>query len=176
MSWKTLTLALIAVALITTGALAALHGSTLAQDSKGIILYKEGKFREASRVLKIQVESEPKNELSLTYLGLARVHSGDAPGAVEPLKKAIELNEKNAKAHYGMGLASAKLGKLDDAIVELEKTCALAPDDAYAHYHLGMAYNQKGKKDLAIPHLRRFVELDPDAPEAPAVRSFLSNM
>ena len=51
-----------------------------------------------------------------------------------------------------------------------------APDDAYAHYHLGMAYNQKGKKDLAIPHLRRFVELNPEAPEAPAVRSFLSRI
>jgi len=33
-----------------------------------------------------------------------------------------------------------------------------------------------GKRDAAIPHLRRFVELAPDAPEAPAVRSFLSKI
>jgi hypothetical protein len=39
-----------------------------------------------------------------------------------------------------------------------------------------MAYNQTDKKDLSIAHLRRFVELAPDAPEAPAVRSFLSKM
>ncbi len=171
MSWKTLTLTF-----TLTGVLATLPASTGAQDSKGIRLYKEGKFGAAASALKIQVENEATNELALTYLGLARVHSGDAPGAFEPLRKAIQLNEKNAQAHYGLGLASAKLDKLDDAIFELEKTCGLAPDDAYAHYHLGMAYNHKGKKDLAIPHLRRFVELNPEAPEAPAVRSFLSRL
>ena len=95
---------------------------------------------------------------------------------MEPLEKTISLNADNAEAHYALGLAHAKLEKLDAAIAELERAVKLAPNHAYAHTHLGVAYNQKDKKDLAIPHLRRFVELAPDAPEAKAVRSFLSRI
>ncbi len=94
-------------------------------------------------------------------------------GAVEA---AIAKNENNAEAHFGLGLVNFKLKKLDDAIVELEKAWKLNPDDAYTHFYLATAYNEKGQSHLAIPHLRRFVELAPNAPEAPAVRSFLSRL
>jgi Flp pilus assembly protein TadD len=66
--------------------------------------------------------------------------------------------------------------KIPEAIPELERAATLAPNHAYAHYYLGMSYNQTDRKDLSIAHLRRFLELAPDAPEAPAVRSFLSKM
>ncbi len=97
-------------------------------------------------------------------------------GRSPTLAKAIARDENNAEARFGMGLVLMKLEKLDDAIPELEKAVTLAPEHAYAHYYLGMAYNQSGKKDLAVPHLRRFVELAPDAPEAPAMRSFLERI
>ena len=75
-----------------------------------------------------------------------------------------------------MGLVHLQLKELDRAVPELEKAVELMPQHAYAHYYLGTAYNQQGKKDVAVPHLRKFVELMPDAPEAPAVRSFLERI
>lgn len=142
--------------------------------SRGIELYKEGKYAEAAQVLATEVQQAPDDVEKLSYLGLARVYAGDANSAMEPLKKAIAKNDKYANAHFGLGLCYVKLKNLDQAISELERTVELAPDNAYAHYYLGMTYNQKGKKDQAVLHLRRFVELAPNAPEAPAIRAFLS--
>ena len=123
-----------------------------------------------------EVASSPDNKELLAYLGLARIHAGDSGGALEPLKKAIGLDDNYAEAHFGLGLAYVKMKDLGKAVPELEKAVNLAPNHAYAHYNLGMAYNQTDKKALSIAHLRRFVELAPDAPEAPAVRSFLSKV
>jgi tetratricopeptide (TPR) repeat protein len=140
----------------------------------GIELYKNGKFAEAAQALSGEVERSPEDVQALSYLGLARVFAGDPSGALEPLNKAVEIDASCTDAHYGLGLAYVKLKKLDKGISELQSATKLDPDHAYARYYLGMAYNQAGKKDLAIPYLRRFLELAPNAPEAPAVRSFLS--
>jgi tetratricopeptide (TPR) repeat protein len=140
----------------------------------GIELYKKGNYAEAARVLSGEVESSPEDVQALTYLGLARVFAGDPDGALDPLNKAVEIDANRAEAHYGLGLAYVKLKKLDKGIAELQSATRLDPEHAYARYYLGMAYNQTGKKDLAIPHLQKFLELAPNAPEAPAVRSFLS--
>lgn len=150
--------------------------AAVAQDSRGVALYKEGKFAEAANVLKTEVDTSPNDVSKLTYLGLARLQAGNAEAAIAPLDKAIGINAKYAEAHYGKGLVRAKLNQVDAAIASLETATTLAPNHAYAHYHLGMTYNKAGKKTSAIKHLRRFVELAPDAPEAPAVRSFLSRI
>jgi tetratricopeptide (TPR) repeat protein len=142
----------------------------------GMELYKQSKYAEAASVLASEVAASPENKELLTYLGLARAQSGDPGGALEPLKKAVALDDNYAEAHFGVGLAYVKMKNLGEAIPELEKAVNLAPRHAYANYNLGMAYNETGKKELAILHLRRFLELAPDAPEAPAVRSFLSKI
>jgi len=142
----------------------------------GVELYKQGKYTEAASTLAAEVERSPEDKELLTHLGLARIHAGDSGGALEPLKKAIALDDDYAEAHFGLGLAYIKMKNTSEAIPELEKATKCAPNHAYAHYYLGMAYNQTDKKDLSIAHLRRFLELAPDAPEAPAVRSFLSKM
>jgi cytochrome c-type biogenesis protein CcmH/NrfG len=145
-----------------------------AAQTPGVELYKKGSYAEAAQVLSGEVQQSPEDVQKLTYLGLARVFAGDSEGALEPLNKAIEIDGDCTDAHYGLGLAYVKMKKLDKGITELQSATKLDPDHAYARYYLGMAYNQTGKKDLAIPHLRRFLELAPNAPEAPAVRSFLS--
>lgn len=142
----------------------------------GMELYKQGKYAEASSALAAEVERSPEDKELLTHLGLARIHANDPGGAIEVLKKAIALDDAYAEAHYGLGLAYVKMKRNGEAIPELERATTLAPSHAYAHYYLGMTYNQTDKKDLSIAHLRRFLELAPDAPEAPAVRSFLSKM
>ena len=144
--------------------------------SPGIELYKQGKHAEAASVLAKEVQKSPDNKELLTYLGLARIHAGDPGGALEPLKKAVAIDGEYAEARFGIGLAYVKMKNLGEAIPELDKATKLDPNHAYAHYNLGMAYNQTDKKALSIAHLRRFVELAPDAPEAPAVRSFLSKI
>ncbi len=148
----------------------------LSQDSKGVTLYKEGKYAEAAGILKTELDQAPGNERTMTYLGLARVYAGDIAGATEPLKAAIAKNDDNAQAHFGLGLVNLKLKKPDDATSELEKAFKLNPEDAYTHYYLAHAYNEKKESNMAVPHFRRFVELAPNAPEAPAVRSFLSRL
>jgi tetratricopeptide (TPR) repeat protein len=142
----------------------------------GLELYKQGKYSEAASTLAAEVTSSPENKELLAYLGLARIHAGDANGACEPLKKAIGLDDNYAEAHFGLGLAYVKMKDLGRAIPELDRATKLAPSHAYAHYNLGMAYNQTGKKELSVLHLRQFLELAPEAPEAPAVRSFLSKI
>ncbi len=142
----------------------------------GLELYKQGKHAEAASALTAEVEGSPENKELLTYLGLARIHAGDPGGALDPLKKAICLDDNYAEPHFGVGLAYVKMKDLGRAIPELDRATKLAPGHAYAHYNLGMAYNQTGKKELSVLHLRQFLELAPDAPEAPAVRSYLSKI
>jgi tetratricopeptide (TPR) repeat protein len=142
----------------------------------GLELYKQGNHGAAASTLAAEVEKSPGDKVLLAHLGLARIHAGDPGGAVEPLKKAIAIDGDYAEARFGLGLANVKMKNTGAAIPELEKATKLAPNHAYAHYYLGMSYNQTDKKDLSIAHLRRFLELAPDAPEAPAVKSFLSKM
>jgi tetratricopeptide (TPR) repeat protein len=142
----------------------------------GLELYKQGNHAQAASALAAEVEKSPEDKVLLTHLGLARIHAGDPGAAVEPLKKAIAIDGDYAEAHFGLGLASVKMKNNEQAVAELEKATKLAPSHAYAHYYLGMTYNQTDRKDLSIAHLRRFLELAPDAPEAPAVKSFLSKM
>lgn len=142
--------------------------------SRGIELYKQGKYAEAAQVLATEIKQAPDDVEKLSYLGLARVYAGDANGAMEPLKKAIAKNDKYANAHFGLGLCYVKLKNLDKATTELERAVELDPNNAYAHYYLAMTYNQTGKKDRAVLHFRRFLELAPNAPEAPSVRALLS--
>jgi Flp pilus assembly protein TadD len=142
----------------------------------GLELYKQGKHAEAASALASEVEKSPDDKVLLAHLGLARIQAGDPGAAVEPLKKAVAIDGDYAEARFGLGLAAVKMKNNGEAIAELEKATKLAPSHAYAHYYLGMSYNQTDKKDLSIAHLRRFLELAPDAPEAPAVRSFLSKM
>jgi tetratricopeptide (TPR) repeat protein len=144
--------------------------------SPGLELYKQGNLAAAASALAAEVEKSPGDKTLLAHLGLARIYAGDAGAAVDPLKKAVALDDEYADAHFGLGLAAVKMKNNGEAIPELEKATKLAPNHAYAHYYLGMSYNQTDKKDLSIAHLRRFLELAPDAPEAPAVRSFLSKM
>ncbi len=142
----------------------------------GLELYRQGNHAAAASALAAEVEKSPEDKDLLTHLGLARIYAGDPGAAVEPLKKAIALDDNYAEAHFGLGLANVKMKKNAEAIPELERAAKLAPNHAYAHYYLGMSYNQTDRKDLSIAHLRRFLELAPDAPEAPAVKSFLSKM
>ena len=162
--------------LVVSALLMASSIATALQESRGMTLYREGKFAEAANVLKTEVDKAPNDGTKLTYLGLSRAKAGNANAAIEPLNKAIGLNAKNAEAHYGLGFARMKLDQTEAAITSLKKAVELAANHAYAHYYLGMSYQKTGKKTFAIEHLRRFVELAPDAPEAPAVRSFLSRI
>jgi tetratricopeptide (TPR) repeat protein len=189
-------------ALLAAWMVLALGGLAFGADlDRGVELYKEGKYAEASATLRAVVEEEPENGRAHRYLGLALLGEEKLPEAARHLEKAGELDPggetKLALARLYLeqkefGKADAVLGeaegedleyvrgqvhlnqkRYDQAARDLDAYIKKNPEEAYAHYYAGLAYNGLRRPDRMLTHFELFLKLKPDAPEARKVRSVM---
>lgn len=103
---------------------------------KGINYFKMNKFEDAVSCFKKALISNPKDEVSLLYLGLSLERLGERDEAEICFRKAIDLDEKIVSSHICLGLNFAeKWIDTNDktflklAIEEYTKVNELNPDD-----------------------------------------------
>jgi len=182
--------------------LCAFSLTTLNADvNRGIQLYNEGKYAEASAELQKDVDASGENARAHRYLGLALIGEDKLERASEVLARANELEPTGdnkialarlhiAKKEYDQaeqllngasgedlelarGILRFHQGRFQDAVNDLEAQLKNKPESAYAHYYAGMAYNKLGKTDRMLNHFDMFVQKQPNAPEARKVRAVL---
>ena len=95
-------------------------------------------------------------------LGVLRVGTGDAEGALAAFDRAIALDPASADARREKSLALEKLGRLPEAEAELRKAVELRPGYWANHNALGVYYWKQGRYDEAERAFREVVELAPD--------------
>ena len=130
-------------------------------------LYRnEGMTRESLATLDRGLERNPGDPALLHALGLARVRSGDAEGAVDALRQAAEAAPESARYGYVLGVALHSTGQPDAAIAALEANQARHPSDRETLFALATIERDRGNRDRAMTWTRRLLERNPGDPEA----------
>lgn len=98
--------ALSAILALTAAAFALPQGAA----TDGIVLVRQGRYREAKPILERAVKADPKDAAAWRALGI--VHNDfdlDFEKAAAALDKAVALEGRNAESHYQLGYAYARI-------------------------------------------------------------------
>ncbi len=93
---------------------------------------QQGKAAEALQAAEAAAYFAPNDPVVLFQVGLLRLGTDDAEGAVAALSTAVSLNPEYANAHYFLAIAHATLAQYEEAIAELEIVSSLSPENAEA--------------------------------------------
>lgn len=205
MSWKRITLCLVAALVATLPA--------AADWSAGVTAFKAGDLGTAESEFRALTESQPDWPGGHLMLGQTLLRDGRASEALASLERAHELAPDDFQAAFALGQAQIKLERFGDAaavltgldpaplpapqrlafhqlraaalagageharaLPDLEAAVALEPDDADLRRRLAQRAKAAGRADLAITHYGRAAELDPgDGDSAAALVELLYN-
>ena len=94
----------------------------------GAALYKQGKFREATRAFQASIlrnSGQTENALSLAYihynLGNAQFKSGDLTGAIESYRHTLRLDPQDADARHNLTLTLQLVRQQQDFLQQANK-------------------------------------------------------
>jgi tetratricopeptide (TPR) repeat protein len=137
-----------------------------AYNSRGMILYAQGKLKEAIADYMRAIKLKP-HFWFYDNCGVARRDKGDLDGAIDDFFKAIELNPKDPRVYINRGIAYHIKSELDKAIADFSKACELAKaagdnkTTAGALTNRGNVHYDKGKYKDAIAGHSKAVLLNP---------------
>lgn len=136
-------------------------------------------FKEAIRLLEIEVQKNPQNEEAWFFLGGLKADQGDLVGMSKAFEAALKISPKHAAEiramrynQWGQNL-NAGVNYLEKAsrdsahyyeksIMAFEKAIAAWPDTSLTFRYLGYVYNNKGDFDRAINAFQQAWDLGRD--------------
>lgn len=130
----------------------------------GGLLYDNGKYDEASKVLEEAIESFPQDFAVNFILGLSLTQLNQQADGEEYLKKAVELNPNDINALSAYSYTLSQLKKNDEAIRYLKHALRIDPDDVNLIGTLGLIYNSIQMYAESDSAYERALELDPENP------------
>ena len=125
----------------------------------GRVYFLEGRYTEASNVLKGTVNIAKNDPECLFYLGRAQMELGHLAKAATIFEDLISLRPDYKQTYYYLGQTYGKIGKLGDA-----------------HYHLGIYYNKKKNFKNALFHLNRALEKTDDPNKKATIENMLEKI
>jgi tetratricopeptide (TPR) repeat protein len=124
-------------------------------------------FKEALRLLELEVKKNPQNEEAWFFLGGLRADQGDLAGMNQAFKEALKISPKhtneiramqynqwgqnlNAGVNFLERASSDSAQYFDKAIASFNRSIDAWPDTALTYRYLGYVYNNKGDFDKAL--------------------------
>lgn len=136
--------------------------SASSQLSQAILLFQQGKLREAEAACRAALSSNPDDVDALNLMGILAQRGGDLPRAIEVLSRAINIAPDVAKLYLNRGEAFRASNAFDRAVSDYRKAIELDPNYATAYYNLGIALRAQEKLAEAIAAYRAAVGIKPD--------------
>jgi len=170
----------VARAICTLAALVLLLGASTtvsaqnnpaADRDRGIELYRQGKYAEASKLLKNVVKKAKTDDTAWYYLGLSLMRKKELKDAIKALETAVQLQPKSASAHLALGYALLMRNQNAVALHEGLAAQAIDPRLADAHYISGVAYLRLGTRDSALQEAEAVLKIDPKFANAYLLKS-----
>lgn len=139
----------------------------------GIVLYEQGKYKEAADGLKSAVSKDPNknNALLWSYLGLSQVEIGQSKNAVKSLEKAQTLDPTNLSFQINLSYAYLRNKQVNKSQDLAKKIIEADPKRLTAYHLLGLGYINEGKYDEADKTADRAIEVDSTYPDAYILKS-----
>lgn len=139
--------------------------------NRGIELYRQGKYAEASSLLKKVVKKTKTDDTAWYYLGLTLMRQKQLKDATKALETAVQLQPKSASAHVALGYALIMRNKVAVALHEAMEAQAIDPRLIDAHYISGVAYLRLGNRQLALKEAETILQIDPKFANAYLLKS-----
>ena len=121
-----------------------------------------GRIQEQADHLRRLVQLNPRHELALNNLGIARYRLGERPGnLLADYQALLALRPNNVKALQNYGYLLIEVGRYPEAIEQLQLAVAADPDYCTAINNLGRAHLAAGDKPQARHFFERAAACDP---------------
>lgn len=128
-------------------------------NSKGIILDRMGKHKEALKCFEKARAIDPQDTDVITNIGISLDKLGDPEEALKYYDLALKKYE-DTKTIYNKGISLSKLGKYSDAANCFKKVLNEENNNKNATINLAIALQKMGKLDEAISILKNWGEFD----------------
>jgi serine/threonine protein kinase/cytochrome c-type biogenesis protein CcmH/NrfG len=126
------------------------------------IKLKQGKYRDAEKILLRSIEKHENNDLSLMFLGRAYRYIENYELSVETLKKALMINPNRVAIHVHLGLIYLLRNNIAEAKTEAEfiaNKANLPPEKNFAYlYLIGRIFLEQGKWHSALENFERALQ------------------
>ncbi len=124
----------------------------------GSVYARTGKYEDAAREFKKELEINANDSLALWKLGELTLRTNPQV-AREYLARAVAVSPDLPQAVLAYGRVLAKTGDIEKALEQFHRVVRLAPEEDSVHYHLANAYRHLGRTEEAKVELARFEEL-----------------
>jgi len=130
-------------------------------------LIKKGRYAEAVRLLRKTVETYPKSDRAMFFLGRARLRLGDLPGAEEILARAVALAPESVEAQMQLGIVRLNRGRTRDAEPCFRAAIQAKPNLPEGWFNLGLSLGgDANRRTECIAAFREAIRLKPNLIEA----------
>ena len=115
----------------------------------GYLLWTKGRWAEAAREVKAELQRDPQNLQARIYLADAQVQQGDFATPLQELQKLVASDPSQPLVHLDLGMIAAKNGHKDDAIREFKMATQSAPENADVHMRVAKQLESLGRTEEA---------------------------
>jgi tetratricopeptide (TPR) repeat protein len=131
---------------------------------QAVMLYNQGKLREAEKLYRKILKDHPKNFGTLYNLAGVLWRAERFEEAAQFLRKALNQDPNSVGAHSLLASVFQSLGRYDEALKRARRAIALNSGSAEAHNTLARVLADLGRHDEAIRAQSRAIELAPNQP------------
>ena len=127
---------------------------------------KAGRVAEAARLLEKTVQTYPKSDRALFFLGRARLRLGDPAGAETVLARAVQLAPDSVEAQMQLGVLRLSRGRATAAQPCFRAAIRAKPNLGEAWFNLGLSLGSGINRAESITAFREAIRLKPGLIEA----------
>ena len=113
----------------------------MADNNLAIIVFKEGKCKEAISLCDRALQLKPDDPDILNTLAGALIQAGRFQDAIGYCQRAEQVAPRDSRAYNNLGLALDRLGRGTEAIASFDQALLINPNDATARRNLATAAN-----------------------------------
>ena len=127
---------------------------------------RTGRVAEAARLLEKTVETYPKSDRAMFFLGRARLRLGDAAGAEAILLRAVAMAPASVQAQMQLGVVRLSRGRAREAQPCFRAAIQTKPNFGEAWFNLGLSLGGDPNSAECIAAFREAIRLKPNLVEA----------
>lgn len=151
-----------ATATVASAQMTATPVANAEERQRGIELYRQEKFAEASKLLQKVLKKNRSDDEAWYYLGLALLHqSKEIKEASKAFETSLKLRPNFAPAHAGLAYSLLLREKTTDALRKAQQAISIDPTIPEAHYVSGVALLRMGNREDALREANEAIKLDP---------------